>query len=95
MKYDDLKFTVTNNEGKPVTCDILTLFPKDKTESLVVFYDDERDSDGNIVLKYGRLLKIGDDFELKACVDESDLSLIKEQFHADLVDLANFIIEKN
>lgn len=93
MKYDDLKFTIINNNGEKVQCDILSLFPKNDFESYVVFIDDERDENNNIVLKYGRLIKEDNEYELKSGIDDDELNYIKDKFHDDLVDLANSIIK--
>lgn len=93
MKYDDLKFTITSSNGETVQCDVLSLFPKNNLESFVVFIDDERDENGNVVLKYGKLVKVDGDYELKAGITDEELNYIKDKFYDDLVDLANSIIK--
>ena len=87
MKYEDLQFTINNN-GKEIVCDILSLIRKSKNEAYVVFTDGEKDEAGEIILKYGRLVRVNDDFELRAGVDEYELETIKEAFEKDVVDLA-------
>ena len=95
MQYEDLAFTVTDKNGKEIECDIVSLIPKDEYESYVVFIDDTRDELNNVVLKYGKLIKNNDEYELKAGIDQNELEYIQNCFHEDLVNLAASIKEKN
>lgn len=95
MEYEDLAFTVTDKNGKEVECNIVSLIPKNDTESYVVFFDDTKDENGNIVFKYGRLVKDNDEYELKTGINENELEYIQNWFHYDMVNLASSIIEKN
>ncbi len=46
---DKNKFTVINDEGKEITCDVLFTFDSDETKkSYIVYTDNTKDKDGNI-----------------------------------------------
>ena len=94
MIYDDLSFTIMNN-NKIVNCDIISLFSKNDYESYVLFIDDTRDEKNNVVLKYGKIVKIADDFELRAGVEPYELEFIMDKFHEDLLDVANLVMNNN
>ena len=93
MIYEDLTFTIEREDGREVECNIVSLFPKDEIESYVLFFDDTKDENGNNILKYGKLIKKGDDFELKAGVEPDELEYIKDNFYDEIVELANKIVE--
>lgn len=95
MKYDDLEFTIMNNNNQIVNCNIVSLIPKNDYESYVVFIDDTRDENDNVVLKYGKLVNVDDEYELRTGVEPYELEYIMDKFHEDLVDVANLIIENN
>ena len=94
MKYEDLEFTIIY-DGEEITCSILSLIPKDDIESYVVFTDHSLDEEGNLILKYGRLIKDNGEYELMAGITPNELDLIKKGFEDDLHDFANYIIENS
>ena len=42
------KFTITNNEGKEIECDILFTFDNNETKSYIIFTDNTLDENNNI-----------------------------------------------
>ena len=49
MKDNKNQFTVINNEGKEVICDVLFTFDSDETgKSYIVYTDNTKDKEGNI-----------------------------------------------
>ena len=95
LLYDDLTFTVKNMMGEDVRCNILSLIPKDENESYVVFTDQQVDENDNIILQYGKLLKIGDEYTLKGGLMDEEVEKIMEGFHADLMKFSRSIIENS
>lgn len=95
MKYEDLEFTIMDKNNQIVNCNIVSLIPKNDYESYVVFIDDTRDENDNVVLKYGKLVNVDDEYELRTGVEPYELEYIMDKFHEDLIDVANSIIENN
>lgn len=82
MEYDDLAFTITDSNGNEVLCDIISVIPNphEKDCNYVVFTDNSKDEDDNIIFLYGKLYKKDDSYELKNNVSEKELLYIKKMF---------------
>ena len=94
MKYEDLDFTITQND-KTIDCSIVSLVPKDDRESYVAFTDYTTDGEGNVIIQYGRLIEDNGEYELRAGVDEEELEKIKREMKDDIMKLSHDIIENN
>ena len=93
MANEELKFSVKDNNGEIIDCNIVSLIPIDDEESYIVFLDGEKDLEENAVFKYGKLVKINDDFELKAGVDNNELEYIKDCLYYDLMEINDYVID--
>ena len=55
MECEDLTFSIKNNNGDTVECNILSIVPIDNSEAYVIFIDGEKDDNLNYIFKYGRI----------------------------------------
>lgn len=88
---DDLIFSYVDIDGRDVKCRIVSSIPKNADEIYVLFMDEE-DVSENTELKYGIVVRNGDEYELKAGVDDNSLEELKNVFYDDLYKLAESII---
>jgi hypothetical protein len=97
MKYEDLSFKVTLDNGEEIECDIVSVVPNpnNKEEPFVVFTDYLLDENNEFVLQYGKVIKENDEYVLKTVNDESVIDLIKEQLTDEIVDNVNEQINEN
>ena len=95
MKYDYLDFTIDDGYGNDIECNIISMLKMNDNEILVLFIDDERDEKDNVVLKYGKLLKNDDDYELISGVSEDELDSLKKEFEKDLLEIPNLVFQNN
>ena len=93
MEYEDLTFSIKNNNGDTVECNILSIVPIDNSEAYVIFIDGEKDDNLNYIFIYGKLVKNDEDYELKAGVSELELNYIQENFYNEILELSKKIIE--
>ena len=79
MKYEDLSFTLKDDNGEDITCDILSVVPNEANldEPYVVFTDYMLDEDDEFVLEYGKIVKDGEDFNLVRVSDPKEIDIIK------------------
>ena len=77
MKYEDLSFTLKDDNGEDITCDILSVVPNEANldEPYVVFTDYMLDEDDEFVLEYGKLVKEGEDFNLVRVSDPKEIDI--------------------
>ncbi|MBR3139701.1 MAG: DUF1292 domain-containing protein [Methanobrevibacter sp.] len=94
MINEDLFFTVDDSFGNKVQCKILSLFSKNN-QNYVIFSDGELDEDNNIVMKYGKLNVIDDEYELLPDLSDNELDYLKENFYEELLELSKNILKKN
>ena len=97
MKYEDLSFTLTNDEGMEVVCDITSVVPNEenKEEPYVVFTDYRLDENDEFVMQYGKLIEIDGDYVLKRIEDESIVNKIKEALKDEVVEYVNSQVQEN
>ena len=97
MKYEDLSFTVKNNDGEDVVCDIVSVVPNDenKDEPYVVFTDYMLDENDEFILQYGKVIEVEGDFVLKIVTDTSVIEKIKQGLTDDIVSYVNTQIQEN
>ena len=93
MKQEDLIFKVDNGFGEEVECKIVSVKKYNDNEILVLFIDDERDEDNNVVLKYGKLIYENNEYELIRCKEKEELEELKKQFNKDLEELPSLILD--
>ena len=87
--YDNLNFTITNLEGKTITCNILSILPADNNNFYVVFEDGEKGEDNIPIFKYGKMIENNGEYELKNGISESELEEIKKNFAEEVQELVD------
>ena len=97
MKYDDLSFTLKNEEGEELINDILKVVPNEKNseEPYVVFTDYSLDEKDEFVNKYGRLVKKKDNYYLETKITQEEIEYIKKKAEDEIVKYVNNAIEEN
>jgi hypothetical protein len=97
MKYDDLSFTVKDNKGNDVVCDILSIVPNDENpkEPYVVFTDYMLDENDEFVLQYGKVVEFNDNYILDAVTDPVIVEKIKNGLTDDIVAYVNEQVQEN
>lgn len=97
MKYEDLSFTVTNDDGIEVECDILSVVPNEdnKEEPYVVFTDYMLDEDDEFSLQFGKIVEENGEYALKSINDPAIIKLIREQLTDDIVSYVNEQVQNN
>lgn len=97
MKYEDLSFTIKDDNGEDITCDILSVVPNEANldEPYVVFTDYMLDEDDEFVLEYGKLVKEGEDFNLVRVSDPKEIDIIKDGLKDDITAYVNKAVQEN
>lgn len=97
MKYEDLSFTLKDDNGEDITCDILSVVPNEANldEPYVVFTDYMLDEDDEFVLEYGKLVKDGEDFNLVRVSDPKEIDIIKDGLKDDITAYVNKAVQEN
>ena len=97
MKYEDLSFTLKDDNGEDITCDILSVVPNEANldEPYVVFTDYMLDEDDEFVLEYGKLVKEGEDFNLVRVSDPKEIDIIKDGLKDDITAYVNKAVQEN
>ena len=97
MKYEDLSFTIKNDAGEDVICDIISVVPNEdkQDEPYVVFTDYMLDSNDEFVMQYGKVIEVDGEFVLKTINDENVVNKIKEALSDDIVSYVNDQIQEN
>ena len=93
MLDESLKFTIfdeVNNTN--ILCEIYSILPINNQEAIILFTDYSTDSNKNILLKYGRLVKDGNEYQLLRDVDDNYLEQLKNTFYADLKELGRVLL---
>ena len=93
MLDESLKFTIfdeVNNTN--ILCEIYSILPISNQEAIILFTDYSTDSNKNILLKYGRLVKDGNEYQLLRDVDDNYLEQLKNTFYADLKELGRVLL---
>lgn len=97
MKQEDLSFTIKNEQGMEVICDIVSVVPNNENEEepYVVFTDYMLDENNEFVLQYGKLIKV-DGIDVLRTVNDNDVVLyIKSQLTDEIVNYVNTQIQDN
>ena len=97
MKYEDLSFTIKNDDGEDVICDIISVVPNEdnQDEPYVVFTDYMLDSNDEFVMQYGKVIEIDGEFVLKTINDENVVNKIKDALSDDIVSYVNDQVQEN
>ena len=97
MKYEALSFTVTDDNGEEITCDILSVVPnpKDEDSPFVVFTDYLLDENDEFIMQYGKLIKEGEDYNLVGVEDPKDVDYIKDSLKDEIVSYVNKAVQDN
>jgi len=97
MKYEDLSFTLTDENGEEITCDIVSVVPNEQDEDspYVVYTDYMLDENNEFVLEYGKLVKDGEDFTIVKVDDPKEVELIKDGLKDDITAYVNKSVQEN
>ena len=93
MLDESLKFTILDEVANTnILCEIYSILPINNQEAIILFTDYSTDSNKNILLKYGRLVKDGNEYQLLRDVDDNYLEQLKNTFYADLKELGRVLL---
>ena len=93
MLDESLKFTILDEVNNTnILCEIYSILPINNQEAIILFTDYSTDSNKNILLKYGRLVKDGNEYQLLRDVDDNYLEQLKNTFYADLKELGRVLL---
>ena len=97
MKYEDLSFTVKDDDGEDIICDILSVVPNDDNdeEPYVVFTDYMLDENDEFVLQYGKIVEENGEYTLQKVDDPKVVDLIKDGLKDDIVSYVNKAVQDN
>lgn len=91
MKYEDLSFTVKDEDGNDVICDIISVVPNENNseEPYVVFTDYMLDEDNEFVMQYGKVINENGEYSLQSVEDPKEIDLIKDSLKDDIIQTVN------
>ena len=97
MKYKDLSFTVKDELGEDIVCDILSVLPNEENEneSYVVFTDYMLDENNEFIMQYGKVIEESGEFKLLKVEDPKEIELIKDGLKDDIVSYVNKAVQDN
>lgn len=97
MKYEDLSFTLTDDYGEEVTCDIVSVVPNeiDDNKPYVVFTDYTLDDNDEFIMQYGQLVKENDEYTLVRVNNPKEVDIIKDALKDDIVSYVNKAVQDN
>lgn len=77
MMTEDMTFTVVNDEGKEIKCDVLFTFDSDETgKNYIVYTDNTKDENGNIKV-YASIYNPEDTTKLEPITSEKEWKVIQ------------------
>ena len=97
MKYEDLSFTMVNEDGEELINDILSIVPNERNtdEPYVVFTDYTLDAEDEFIKKYGRLGKKNNEYYIETNLSKEEIDYIKKGLEDEIVKYVNDVIEEN
>lgn len=97
MKYEDLSFTTTNEDGLEVICDILTVVPNpiNSEEPYVIYTDYTMDANDEFVKHYGKVIEVEGEYVLKNVTDPIQIEVIKKESQDEIVKYVNDQVQEN
>lgn len=97
MKYEDLSFNMTNENGEEFINDILSVIPniKSSEEPYVIFTDYTLDEDDEFIKKYGRLGKKNGEFYIDTNLSNEEIDYINEELKDEIITYVNDVIEES
>lgn len=73
----EMKFTITNEEGKEITCEILFTFDSEETgKNYIVYTDNTKDEEGNIKV-YASIYDPNDTTKLEPITTDKEWKIIQ------------------
>lgn len=73
----EMKFTITNEEGKEITCEILFTFDSEETgKNYIVYTDNTKDEEGNIKV-YASIYNPNDTTKLEPITTDKEWKIIQ------------------
>ena len=97
MKYEDLSFTKTNEDGIEMICDILAVVPNptNKEEPYVIYTDYTLDDKDEFVNSYGKIISENKEYKLKTITDKNTIDLINKEAEDEIIKYVNKEIQDN
>ncbi len=73
----EMKFTITNEEGKEITCEVLFTFDSEETgKNYIVYTDNTKDEEGNIKV-YASIYNPNDTTKLEPITTDKEWKIIQ------------------
>ena len=73
----EMKFTITNEEGKEITCEVLFTFDSEETgKNYIVYTDNTKDEEGNIKV-YASIYNPNDTSKLEPITTDKEWKIIQ------------------
>lgn len=73
----EMKFTITNEEGKEITCEVLFTFDSEETgKNYIVYTDNTKDEEGNIKV-YASIYDPNDTTKLEPITTDKEWKIIQ------------------
>lgn len=90
MKYDNLNFSLINDDGEEVTCDIISIIQNEenRNEPYVVFTDYMLDENKKFVTQYGKIIEENGEYTLKKINEIETINKIKESIANEIINYA-------
>lgn len=92
MLEKNIQFKIPNEDGTTTNCYILASIKKSENEINIIFHQED---DDDLEMRYGKLILINGDFELKKEINEEEINELKEKFDDEILNLAKSICENN
>ena len=91
INYKDLSFTVKNEDGEEIICDVLSVVPNEenKNEPYVVFTDYLLDDNDEFILQFGRIIEDNGEYKLLGIEDKEIIKEIRNQLGDSVVSYVN------
>ena len=96
MKYEELSFTTTNEEGEELINDIISVVPNpnNSEEPYIMFTDYTLDKNDDFKNQYGKLIKEGDNYLVKTNLSNEEINYIKNAQEDEIIKHVNEAIEE-
>lgn len=97
MKYEDLSFSMVNENGEELINDILSVVPNlgNSDEPYVVFTDYTLDVNDEFIKRFGKLKTKDNNFYIETNLLDEEIAYIKNGLEDEIVKYVNETIEDN
>ncbi len=89
MIEQNIQFKIKDDLGNDVNCFILASNPIDETEANVIY---KKDNDEDDVLRYGKIVKTEEKYELKKDITEEEIVELKHSLDDEIHSMSSIIM---